>query len=165
MGNLLALDQATRTTGYAVFKNQQLYKVGTFTFADNEIGDRLVKIRKKILSLIEEYEINEIAFEDIQLQENRETKVANVDTFQKLAEVFGVLEELCTEINMPYQIISASSWKSLCGIKGRDRAAQKKNAQLYIQDKYNIKVAQDACDAICIGEYGVKHSKQMLIWE
>jgi uncharacterized protein YxjI len=44
-----------------------LYKVGTFTFADNEIGDRLVKIRKKILSLIEEYEINEIAFEDIQL--------------------------------------------------------------------------------------------------
>ena len=142
MGNLLALDQATRTTGYAVFKNQQLYKVGTFTFADNEI-----------------------AFEDIQLQENRETKVANVDTFQKLAEVFGVLEELCTEIDMPYQIISASSWKSLCGIKGRDRAAQKKNAQLYIQDKYNIKVAQDACDAICIGEYGVKHSKQMLIWE
>lgn len=31
------------------------------------MGDRLVKIRKKILSLIEEYEINEIAFEDIQL--------------------------------------------------------------------------------------------------
>jgi hypothetical protein len=31
------------------------------------MGDRLVKIRKKVLSLIEEYEINEIAFEDIQL--------------------------------------------------------------------------------------------------
>nr|DAF40655.1 MAG TPA: crossover junction endodeoxyribonuclease [Caudoviricetes sp.] len=31
------------------------------------MGDRLVKIRKKVLSLIEEYKINEIAFEDIQL--------------------------------------------------------------------------------------------------
>lgn len=31
------------------------------------MGERLVKIRKKVLSLIKEYEINEIAFEDIQL--------------------------------------------------------------------------------------------------
>ena len=165
MSNLLALDQATRTTGYAIFKDGKLIKTGTFTFSDNEIGDRLVKFKNKVLELISEYDIDEIAFEDIQLQDNKETKVVNVDTFQKLAEVFGVLEETLTEHKMPYQIISASTWKSKCGIKGKERAEQKKNAQLYVQNKYNLKIAQDACDAICIGECGAGTYMQELNWE
>ena len=44
MSNLLALDQASVTSGYAVFKDGVLVDYGKFTY-DDDIGDRLVKIK------------------------------------------------------------------------------------------------------------------------
>jgi hypothetical protein len=52
--------------------------------------------------------------EDIQLQEN-------VQTFKALAEVFGVVYELVTSLNLPIETILASVWKSGLGIKGKNR--------------------------------------------
>ena len=49
-------------------------------------------------------------------------------TFKVLAEILGVLEELLTELKIPYETVFASSWKSSLNIKGRDRATQKRNA-------------------------------------
>jgi Holliday junction resolvasome RuvABC endonuclease subunit len=43
---------------------------GKFTFNDSDIGVRLLNIRNKVLELIQENGINEIVFEDIQLQTN-----------------------------------------------------------------------------------------------
>lgn len=62
---LLALDQASRTTGYAVFQDDELLKSGTFTLKSDDVGERLAEYRKKIENLIIEYEIDEVAFEDI----------------------------------------------------------------------------------------------------
>ena len=39
---LLALDQASRTTGYAVFEDDKLVKSGTFTLRSDDVGERLV---------------------------------------------------------------------------------------------------------------------------
>jgi hypothetical protein len=39
------------------------------------------------------------------------------------------------------------------GIKGRARVDQKRNAQLWVNNTYNIKATQDECDAICIGAH------------
>ena len=60
MANLLALDQASLTSGFAVFKDGNLFDYGKFTFSDEDIADRLVKIRKKVIDLIEQYEITGI---------------------------------------------------------------------------------------------------------
>ena len=65
---LLALDQASRTSGYAVFDDDVLVQSGTFTLTSDDLGERLVKYRKQIETLIEVYAIDEIAFEDIQMQ-------------------------------------------------------------------------------------------------
>ena len=62
---LLALDQASRTSGYAVFDDDELITYGTFTYDDEDIGIRLHKIRNKVKSLITEYSIEHVAFEDI----------------------------------------------------------------------------------------------------
>jgi len=70
-----------------------------------------------------------------------------------LAEVYGILDELCTELHLPYQSVLASVWKSALGIKGKNRQEQKKNAQDYVATTYNIKATQDESDAICIGNY------------
>ena len=146
MAKLLALDQASRISGYAIFDDGKLIKYGKFMFDDYDFGDRLYKIRKKIIELVQTYEINEVAFEDIQLQEN-------VETFKKLAEVFGVVYEIVTELQLPHYIVLASSWKSTLSIKGKQRAQQKKNAQEWVKNTYNISATQDECDAICIGSH------------
>lgn len=155
MANILALDQASRTTGYAVFQEGKLIASGTFTYDDSDFSLRLVKIRNKVISLIEEYNINKILLEDIQLQ----GQTNNVTTYKALAEVLGVLEELARELNIPHELVHSQTWKSTLGIKGRDRATQKRNAQAFITEVYGLKVSQDQSDAICIGTHYIKSTK------
>lgn len=146
---LLSLDQSSRTSGYAIFEDSKLVQCGTFTFDDDDFGIRLLKIRARIYSLIQEYKIDKVAFEDIQMQDN-------VMTFKKLAEVYGVVQELLTEIKMPYEIVLAATWKSTLKIKGSKRDEQKHNAKEWVISTYGIKPSQDACDAICIGAHLVR---------
>lgn len=153
MSNLLAIDQASVTSGYAVFKEGELVDYGKFTFNDDVIAERLVKIRAKVLELIDTYDINEVAFEDIQMQGN---VANNVQTFKVLSEVFGVISETLQERKMKYTVVMAGTWKSTLGIKGRTRPEQKKNAQEYVLKTYNVKAIQDVCDAICIGTHVLK---------
>ena len=155
MQNILALDQASRTSGYAVFVEGSLIISGTFTYDDEDFSLRLVKIRNKIISLIEQYNINKILLEDIQLQ----GQTNNVTTYKTLAEVLGVLEELACEKNISHELVHSQSWKSTLGIKGRDRATQKKNAQAFVAEVFNKKVSQDESDAICIGAHYIKSNK------
>lgn len=63
---LLALDQASICSGYAIFDNDKLVAYGKFTFEDTDIGIRLMKIRNKVKELIDQYHPDEVAFEDIQ---------------------------------------------------------------------------------------------------
>lgn len=155
MQNILALDQASRTSGFAVFQEDQLIASGTFTFDDDSFSLRLVKIRNKVISLIEQYNINKILLEDIQLQ----GQTNNVETYRKLAEVRGVLSELACEMKIPHEIIHSQTWKSTLDIKGRDRATQKRNAQAFVATTYGKKVSQDESDAICIGSHYIKSNK------
>ena len=88
MENLLALDQASVTTGYAIFQNGQLTKYGKITLDDPNVGTRLAVLRQTLIDMINEYNITCLAFEDIQLQASVGN---NVKTFKVLANVFGVI--------------------------------------------------------------------------
>jgi Holliday junction resolvasome RuvABC endonuclease subunit len=83
----------------------------------------------------------------------------NVVTYRTLAEVRGVLEELFTELKIPYQIVFSGTWKSALSIKGARSAEQKRAAQEYVLNKYSIKATQDTCDAICIGSHILSSNK------
>ena len=151
---LLALDQSSRCTGWAIFVNDQLEDYGTLTLVNNDIGERLLTLKQEILKLIRKHDINEIAFEDIQMQ----TSIGNnVSTFKALAEVFGIMQLICTELQIDYTVVSAATWKSTLGIKGKKRTEQKQDAQRYVLETYNISAIQDAVDAICIGTHMVKN--------
>lgn len=156
MRNLLALDQASKVSGYSVFIDGQLETFSHFTFDDSNFDSRLLKIRNKIQELIQQYQINEVVYEDIQMQDN---VANNVQTFKALAEVYGIVGELCEELRLPHQSILASSWKSALGIKGKTRAEQKRNAQQYVRDQLNVKATQDESDSICIGLAHLYNSK------
>lgn len=147
---LLALDQSSRITGYAIFIDENLIAHGSINLTEEDVGQRLVLIRKEVTKLIHKYDINEIAFEDIQMQASVGN---NVQTFKILAEVFGVILMLCTELKINYTIVSSNTWKSTLKIKGKKRSEQKQDAQRYVLEKYGIKAIQDTVDAICIGAH------------
>lgn len=86
---LLALDQASAVTGWAIFSGNTLQAYGTIEAHHENLGARLLYIRNEVKKLIRQYNITHIAFENIQYQNN------NVVTFKSLAEVYGVIEELC----------------------------------------------------------------------
>ena len=155
MSRLLALDQSSRITGWAVFEDGKLIGHGKFDAenAGSDIAKRLHYIRNKIKQLIDQFQVTEVILEDIQMQGN---VVNNVQTFKTLAEVFGVISELLVELNIPQSAVLASSWKSVLSIRGRARAEQKRAAQEWVVTTYDVRPTQDECDAICIGSYKVK---------
>ena len=147
---LLALDQSSRISGYAIFVDENLIAHGSINLTEEDVGQRLFLIRKEVTKLIHKYDINEIAFEDIQMQASVGN---NVQTFKILAEVFGVILMLCTELKINYTIVSSNTWKSTLKIKGKKRSEQKQDAQRYVLEHYGIKAIQDTVDAICIGAH------------
>ncbi len=151
---LLALDQASVVSGYAIFDDGKLIKHGKIDLHNEELGPRLVILRQSIQFLINENQIDYVAFEDIQMQSSVGN---NVKTFKVLANVFGVILELCEELHVKYEIVSSNTWKSTLKIKGRGRAEQKRNAQNFVAETYGVHCTQDEADAICIGSHIIKN--------
>ena len=59
MANLLALDQASKVSGYAVFNPEgDLIAYGKFIADVEDLGERLVFIKNKVAELIEKYNID-----------------------------------------------------------------------------------------------------------
>lgn len=156
MSRLLALDQASKVTGWAIFEDGELKSYGKISLDDPNTDIRLVQLRQGIQTLVADYNIDEVIFEDIQQQNN---VANNVQTFKVLAEVYGVVSELLQKLQIPHSTVLAASWKSTLGIKGRTRVEQKKNAQLYVEQNYGIHVIQDIADAVCIGTHHIKKNK------
>ena len=151
---ILALDQSSRVSGWAIFDGDKLEQYGKIDVSNYyELGERLHQIRKKVKKLIEDNKIDKVILEDIYMDGQR---VNNVQTFKALAEVFGVLYELCIDINVPVEAVLAGTWKSTLGIKGKTRPEQKRAAQAWVKGAYNLSATQDEIDSICIGAYWLK---------
>lgn len=153
---LLSLDQSSHCTGFAIFEDGKLIQNGKFDLKSEDIGERLYDYRETIKKLIDKYNPDKVAFEDIQMQGS----INNVVTYRILAEILGITQELMVEIKMPYEIISSNTWKSKLDIKGKARAEQKRNASAWVLNTYGKKVTQDEADAICLGASILIKSKE-----
>lgn len=163
---LIAFDQALNTTGYSIFRDGVLVKVDKFTTSDTSTAEKLKEFRMFINELFDEHTPSKVAFEEIQLQQiPGSTAHGNVETFKKLAYVQAILLEVLSERDIKFEIVSSNSWKSTCGIKGRARAEQKRNAQKYVENEYGIKAIQDICDSICLGRHVIEQDSKEINWE
>lgn len=150
MSNLLAIDQSSQVSGWAVYEIEtgKLLDYGSFTESSSDFDTRLYHISRNIRNLIATNNITQVWLEDIQLQGDG---VQNVVVYKRLAEVIGVICCLCTELNVPRTVVPPATWRHTCGIKGKTRLDKKRNAQVLVENKYNVKVSDDIADAICIG--------------
>lgn len=148
---LLALDQASRMTGVAIFDDDKLIKYGTFEIKSNqELGKRLTQFLENLDKLYAAYHFDAIAYEDIQLQ------MGNVETYKKLAYIQAMILFWCEKHEKNLYCLSPSHWRKILKDKygmswGRKRAEQKQTAIDFIQEHYKKEVDSDTADAICIG--------------
>ena len=164
MKKLLALDQASHVTGYAVFEDGKLVVISHFTARGDDLGKRLEQIRNNIINLIKQYNIDTVAFEDIQLQDIAGSKEVGIKTFKMLAEVFGVVHELVNELQIDYYIVPPIVWKATIKIAGKGRTAEKKLAQKWVVDNYGLKCTEDEADAACLGTHVIKKENESFDW-
>lgn len=150
---VLALDQASHITGYAIFDNGILVKYGTFhTDLDDEIA-RCALIKAWLLSMINNWKPDYIALEGIQYQDEGNGQKMGVTVFQTLARLQGILMETCYTAKVPYEICPTNTWRHACGVKGKSRTDRKRSMQLLVKQWYDISVSDDESDAIGIGHY------------
>ena len=148
---LLALDQASRVTGVAIFDDDKLVKYGTFEIKSNqELGKRLTQFLENLDKLYAAYHFDTVAYEDIQLQ------MGNVETYKKLAYIQAMILFWCEKHEKNLYCLSPSHWRKILKDKygmswGRKRAEQKQTAIDFIQEHYEKEVDSDTADAICIG--------------
>lgn len=154
---VLALDQATHTSGYAIFDNKNLVKYGSFTTNYNDEIERDHMIKMWLISLISTWKPDYVAIEGIQFQEEVEgKKIASkmsVTVFQALARLQGILMETCLDLKVPYEVCPTNTWRKHCGVRGQKRTDKKRSMQILIKEWYDTKVTEDEADAIGIGKY------------
>jgi Holliday junction resolvasome RuvABC endonuclease subunit len=159
---VLALDQATKISGWAIFSNEKLIKYGTFeTQLENEI-QRDIQIKNWLINIIKNWGIDFVALEGVQYEER-----FGVTTFATLARLQGILMSLLEEMEVQYTICHTATWRNFCQVKGKTRADKKKSMQLKVKEWYDITVNNDCADAIGIGHYAVNKTKKPKIesWE
>lgn len=156
---VLALDQSTKVTGFAIFQNDIPIKYGIFEALDGEEIARDINVKIWMLNIIKNWDIDLVALEGIQLQNNDSGRSMGVTVFQTLARLQGILMGACQELGMPYMVCPTNTWRNHCGVKGKYRADKKRSMQLLTKQWYDITVRDDIADAIGIGKYASERSQ------
>jgi len=161
VSRLLALDDSTTKTGWAVFDNEELVGYGKIEMTQSNPTERIAAIKQWMLSMLAKWRPNKVAIEDIQQQDN-------VQIFKVLAQLQGVLLNALYENKYEFDIVHVATWRSYCQVKGKTRSELKKNAQDKIKLWYDMTVTQDEADAICMGRYAVNEigkNNEFLSWD
>ena len=82
--------------------------------------ERMREMNEKIIQLIDETNASFIVFEDVQFQRN-------YGTFKQLSQLQGVIMAYLFKLDIGFQIIEPSAWKSFCSIKGGKRVTKAKH--------------------------------------
>ncbi len=152
MRRTMALDQASRVTGWAIYDNKNLVAHGRFSISANKtMQERLKSFVIYLIDLVDKYHPEKIYYEGIQYQ-------SNIETYKKLAYIQAMI--IYFSNNIPIMELTPSHWRSIIkdkhGIKfGRSRAEQKQKAQDFVKEFFNKEVTEDEADAICLGYAGV----------
>lgn len=167
--NILAIDQA-RNGAWSVFDNEsgELVGYGTFSFDTKKYtyAKTILYIEEIITAVINAYDIGFVMIEDIQLR-------MNVLSFKKLAQLQGVLVNLCERNKLLYGLVAPTQWQNYCRARGRNSTeikeqitsvekTEKKESKVlsiqFVREQFGIETENDnLADALCIGYYTVNN--------
>lgn len=171
---ILALDMATKKTGWALFDyNGALIDYGVFRTTQDETKERMEEIyffiEDKITNLPK---LTTIVFEDVPLNNHN-----NLKTGKDLSILQGVVLSLCFKYELDYVLYNPSAWRSIVGLyngtrEGMKREYQKKAAVDKVNELFNFDFIynetetktrltdDDKAEAICLGLAYIKENKE-----
>lgn len=168
---ILAVDQA-RHGAWAVYdyEGKKLLDYGTWGFDSKNytFEQAILHIETLLSEVILTHDIEAVFLEDIQLRQN-------VQSFKRLAQLQGVLVNLCEKTNIIYNLVAPAQWQNYCKARGRttkeikskvteiDPIGKKSSKVLslqFVRDNFEIETDNDnLSDAVCIGHYVVNNLK------
>lgn len=168
---ILAVDQA-RHGAWAVYDYEKkvLLDYGTWGFDNRNytFEQAILRIEALLEEVIQTHDIGAVFLEDIQLRQN-------VQSFKRLAQLQGVLVNLCEKTNTSYQLVVPTQWQNYCKARGRtakeikskvtsvEPAVKKQSKVLSLQaakEIYGLATENDnLADAVMIGHYAVNNIK------
>lgn len=147
---ILALDQSTNATGFAVFNKEGKYIYsGVYKTKSVNIDGKILELTDYIHYLIDRFNISHVIMEDVQQQ-------SNAKTFKHLSMILGACVKQCLLCDVTHTIVTPTTWRAYLGIKTRPRPDAKAGAKLYALMQYGVDCKKDdESDAICIGSWYV----------
>lgn len=145
---LIALDESTTCTGYAVFDDGELIEHGLFSLKSKDVLERVSYIMEEIEELIETYKPNNMIIEDVQI-------TMNAATTKSLLGLQFMIEVYAHRNNISCETYRTTKWRKILGLsnsRALDRKEKKQETIDYVKDKYGIEILKDdESDAIAIG--------------
>ena len=151
---ILALDQATKITGWSIFEDNQPTAYGTLEV--DEKGDAISRMEAmchEIDGVLDLYAPQFVVLEGVQYQKNQMV-------YSQLSQMQGCIFKSLFHRQLPFRIIEPSAWKSHVGIIGRKRCEQKEHAIQLVELLYGIQVAEDVAEAVLIGRWATESIMQ-----
>lgn len=157
---VLAIDNATHKTGFAIFEDGKYLHGGVKTAIKGDTAVRIAEMKQWFISMVLLWDVDVIGLENVQYQGNAQTLIT-------LSKLLGVLENAAYELTnkVPY-VVPAVTWKSFSGVKGKNRDKQKENAQKIVKARFSLSVSSDLADAILLGRYVCNEERfgEMVKW-
>lgn len=147
----LSLDAASYVSGMSLF-NRAGQLLGHKTFSIDKKKDffeRVEELRREVIKIATENNIQCIILEDIQYQQNPVL-------FKKLAMLQGVLRyTIIKELDIDLITAMADEWRSYNHIYGTKRPEQKKAAMERAKAIFRDDIPEDESESIFLGYYGI----------
>lgn len=151
----LALDMSSKSTGWAIFEEQQLIDYGCITCSSTDSLKRIKKITIEIEKVYKKYIPENIICEEVILDDVHH----NHNVFKVLIYLQASVALMFHTYNKKLEFFVSSEWRKICGIRtgrGITRDTVKVADIKFVKDNYGLDVNDDIADAICIG-YAYTH--------
>lgn len=165
--SILALDASTKSTGVAIFNEQELQYYTCITSFSEDLIKRIHKMTNKLREILQEYnDINLIILEEVRPEQGLQNLKTHKALLYLQAAIAFLIHDEFPKIKIQY--LYPNEWRKICGIKtgpGTRRDSLKKYDINFVKEKYDIIVNDDIADAICLGYAYINKFSNEINWE
>lgn len=161
----IAIDASTKSTGLAMFKDNQLLGYENFISSNKNVLKRIKYMTDKIEEIYKKnnQESVQVVMEQVIPDNLNDAKwTRNQATFKALFYLQAAIVLMFDHYDIEVELIGASTWRKWCGIKqgNANRETLKFRDVEFVKKNYNIDVNDDVADAICIGHGKIFHEPE-----
>lgn len=148
MGVLIAMDQSTRCSGYAVFENGEYVCSGVIDKSKSELDtyERSFEMARDLWRVMKKYKLQNLIIEEVSQQSNPKTVII-------LSRLQGMLIGYAEAHGVKTHILLPSQWRKALGFKQGSkvkRAELKQQSIDFVKNNFNMDLSEDEAEAVGI---------------